>query len=94
MNSNSKSVGERVQLVLDIAKRLRRFPRTDMSGYIDLYNSPFPAIIEMKRIFKEYIDSGVGVSGKIPFPEIDREIVYILPARKQTQPLFVMRKRN
>ena len=94
MLSKTKSTGERVQVVLDIAKRLKRFPKSDMSGYIDLYNSPFSAMIEIKKIFKEYIDSGIGASGKIYFHELDREIVYNLPASINKPPLFVLRARS
>lgn len=82
-----------MEIVLSIARKLKRFPRADMSGYIDLYNSEFPAINAIKSVFNQYIhDSSENMSGRIPFNEIGREIVYTLPVKRTQQPYFVMRK--
>lgn len=103
-----KSKAERVQLVLDIVRKLKQFPKASIDGairstdelYINLYDTEFPAIVQVKQIFTEYIQQDdmkprclTGFAGKIQFPEIGRTIEYSLPIRKLAQPLFVLRHR-
>lgn len=35
-----------------------------------------PAIAELLKLMRDYVDNGVGTSGTIPFPEARRKIVY------------------
>jgi hypothetical protein len=84
---------EKLKIVLDIVKKLRQFP-TVTGTVIDLYNADYPATIELKKVFNEYIQKDLcsGLTGKIDFPEIGRTIHYTLPIKKQAQPTFVLRK--
>lgn len=100
---NKRNRNERLDVVLNISKRLKKFPKatyikTEMDPYIDLYNSDYNAILRLKQIFKEYINQDdklpellVGMSGKIVFHEIERRIEYRLPINKRNEPLFVLR---
>lgn len=86
---------ERVVVVLDICKRLKAFPKSDGSGYINLYNSDFEAIRKAKVLFQSYVNLNqnemCGFSGKIAFPELNRTIEYILPVDRCIVPMFVLR---
>lgn len=90
-----KTRKERLDLVLDIVKKLRAFPMNDYHGTIDIYSAAFPAIAEVKQIFRNYIGQDdvnpCGYSGKIAFPELNKTIEYILPISKHAQSLFVFR---
>lgn len=88
-----RNTRERLQTVLDIAKKLRNFPSTDGSRTVDLYNESFPAIAQLKKVFNEYIrnEHRDSVAGKIRFPEIHKTIEYILPAKSVIEPVFVLR---
>lgn len=103
---DKKNKQERLEIVIDICKKLRSFPastyfNTNHGQTIDLYNSNFPAISQVKQVFNDYINQDDshpsylrGLSGKIKFPEIERTIEYILPIRKHTAPLFVLKANN
>lgn len=89
---------ERVTVVLTIARKLKAFPMSTGAGVLDLYNSQFPAMVELRRVFQDYInqdDARVeqlrGASGKIAFPEISRVIEYIIPIHTTRQPHFVLK---
>ena len=84
---------EKLQIVLDIVKKLSNFNASDMSRSINLYNDSYPAIAQLKIIFNEYIKTDItsSMSGKIKFPEINKTIEYILPAKTHIQPTFVLR---
>lgn len=92
-----KSKEERLQIILDIVRKLKNFPTTTGTK-IDLYNCDFPAMAQLKIIFNRYINqddsdlkSLVSESGKIPFPEINRKIQYILPVKKDASPTFILK---
>ena len=94
---------ERLQVVLDICKQLKRFPKSsylasDPYPYLDLYNSDYIAIQQLKKIFHDFVNQDddqpkllTGFSGKIKFPELNRRIEYILPIKHNVEPLFVLR---
>ena len=94
---------ERLQIVLDICKQLKRFPKssylpTDPHPYLDLYNSDYPAIQQLKQVFQDFINQDdskpnllSGLSGKIKFPELTRRIEYVLPIKVNVDPTFVLR---
>jgi hypothetical protein len=95
---NKKNKQERLIIVLDICKKLKKFPKSSLhlqDQYIDLYNSDFPAIKQLKDVFNEYINQDEtclsSLSGKIQFPEISRYIEYLLPINKNKDPVFVLR---
>lgn len=102
----TKTKSERLQIVIDIVKKLKSFPKSyvalgDPTPFIDLYNEEYDAIKQLKKIFDAYINQNdedqtslQSFSGKIPFPELNRTIEYILPIRKITQPTFVLRHKE
>lgn len=88
-----RNTKERLQIVLDIAQKLRNFPSADGCRTVDLYNEAFPAIAQLKKVFHEYVrnESGNSLAGKIRFPEIHKTIEYILPVKSHVEPVFVLR---
>ena len=55
----------------------------EIRAYLAMHNLPetlWP-IEELLRIVDAYVESGEGASGRIPIPEIDRVIVYMLSTR-------------
>ena len=84
---------EKLQIVLDIVKKLSNFNASDMSRSINLYNDSYPAIAQLKSVFNEYIKTDItsSLSGKIKFPEINKTIQYFFPAKTHIQPTFVLR---
>lgn len=98
MSYKMKNKKERLEVVLEIAKQLRKFP-TSTGTTIDLYNGYYDAIHEIKAVFNQYINQDdnqpkqlIQFSGKIDFPELGRKIEYILPIKKEVNSLFVLRK--
>lgn len=90
---NNKS--ERLAIVLDIARKLKNYKLKNGST-INLYNSELCSFIEeYKKITNEYIkqddDYVVDYKGTLLFEEINKNIEYILPAKKSDNPLFVIR---
>jgi hypothetical protein len=94
MNSNIKSKEERLNIVLDIATKLK-FYNTPQGGTINLYNDEYSFVPELKKIFNEYVkqddDLALEFSGILRFEEINKWIEYKLPIKKDKEPLFVIR---
>lgn len=99
-----RNKSERLTVVLEIAKMLRNFPTNLLNEYagketyIDLYNAKYEAIIKVKKEFDFYINQDdsnpkllTGVSGRIPFPEIEKIIEYVLPIKNNQETHFVFR---
>lgn len=71
----------------------RRAIVEDVTGKLMAYgvgpSFPSPAIQELFKILKEYEnlpdDATSGFSGRIPFPEIERDIEYKFPLRKANE---------
>ena len=95
---------ERLELVLEIAKILKKFPTSALGDYfgkeeyINYYDTSYPAIEKIKNEFNYYINQDdknykmlTGVSGKIPFPEIEKYIEYVLPIKLSQKSHFVFR---
>lgn len=85
----SRTKTERLEIVLNISRQLKG---------MNLYDSPFPAILEIKKVMNEWVQQDddspqklYSLSGKIPFPEMQRKIEYLLPIKKKHNPLFVLR---
>jgi hypothetical protein len=98
--NNKRNRAERVDLVVYLAKLLKNYP-VQPGQYIDLYNSDFPGIKDLKQKFTNYINQNdsdpkllIGDSGKIPLPEMGRKIEYILPIKKSARPFLVFRVHN
>jgi hypothetical protein len=102
MKGKRKTKAQRVEIVINICKQLRFFPKSshwvNESPYIDLYNGNFKEIKQLKQVFHDYINQNddepqklIGFSGIIDFPDIDRKIEYILPVKDSATPLFVLR---
>lgn len=92
-NYNNKS--DRLAIVLDIAKKLKNYKLKNGST-LNLYNPELCSFIEeYKKITNEYIkqheDDIKDYKGALLFEEINKNIEYILPAKKSTAPLFVIR---
>jgi len=92
-NYNNKS--DRLAIVLDIAKKLKNYKLKNGST-LNLYNHELCSFIEKyKKITNEYIkqdeDDIKDYKGTLLFEEINKNIEYILPAKKSTAPLFVIR---
>ena len=92
-----KTKSERLKIVLSIIRKLQNFPKqvTADVPFVNLYNSEYTAIKDLKNIFEQYInqedDISTGLSGTIKFPEISKTIQYNLPVGKKAQPLFVLK---
>lgn len=92
---------ERLNVVLNISRQLKEFPRPDdPSKIINLWDMPCPTITTLKTIFKDYINQDNlpdysprlhSFAGAIPFPELHRKIEYIFPIKCHIEPLFVLR---
>lgn len=90
---NNKS--ERLSIVLDIVKKLKNYKLKNGST-LNLYNPELCSFVnEFKKITNEYIkqddDYVVDYKGTLLFEEINKNIEYILPAKKSDNPLFVIR---
>lgn len=101
MNNIFRNKKQRLQVVLDIAKKLVNFPKhnigdyTTESPFIDLYNSDFEAFVKLKKEFNNYIyqddNSLVSLSGNIYCPEINKTIHYLLPVKINNKPIFAFK---
>ena len=86
---------ERLQIVLQIVNKLKNFRSTN-NTIIDLYNENlYHFITELKLIFDKYIKQDEQTlndyKGILYFEEINKNIEYFLPCRKNTDPLFVIK---
>lgn len=100
-----KTKSERLNIVLDICKKLRNFPTAEHpllethESHLNLYDSDYDAIIKLKKIFSEYVNQDdntpdllTGFSGKIKFPELNRIIQYILPIKSYANHVIVFKR--
>jgi len=94
---NIKTKEERLNIVLDIAKKLKNY-NTPKGEIVNLYNDEYSFVPELKKIFNDYIkqedDLALDYSGILRFEEINKWIEYKLPIKKNAQPLFVIRMNN
>jgi hypothetical protein len=65
---NQKDKSQRVIEIVKAFKKMRELGFPDDN----------PAIVEFKQITNRFIEDGVAVTGKIPMPEYDRMLCYIL----------------
>ena len=90
--NNNYTKLERLQIVLDIMNKLKKFNLGN--EIIDLYNSNYSFMKELKNITNEYITHGKTCKGFIDFIEIGKKIEYIFPEKNYKKPLFVIRMKN
>ena len=88
-------IRDRLSIVLDIVKKLKNYKLKNGST-LNLYNPELCSFVnEFKKITNEYIkqddDYVVDYKGTLLFEEINKNIEYILPAKKSDSPLFVIR---
>ena len=88
-------IRDRLSIVLDIVKKLKNYKLKNGST-LNLYNPELCSFVnEFKKITNEYIkqddDYVVDYKGTLLFEEINKNIEYILPAKKSDNPLFVIR---
>jgi hypothetical protein len=101
---SKRNKAQRLEVVLEIAKILKKFPTAALGDYfgreeyINYYDTTYEAIEKIKKEFEYYINQDdknqkmlTGVSGKIPFPEIEKYIEYVLPIRINQKSHFVFR---
>ena len=86
---------ERLQIVLQIVNKLKNYNCTNNTT-INLYNENLCYFItELKQIFDKYIKQDEknlnDYKGILYFEEINKNIEYFLPCRKNTEPLFVIK---
>ena len=86
---------ERLQIVLQIVKKLKKFPYKN-NTVMDLYNENLCHFItELKQIFDKYIKQEepdiIDYKGILYFEEINKNIEYFLPCEKNVEPLFVIK---
>jgi len=90
----TKTKQDRLKIMLNIRERLVNFT-TSTFEKINLWDTDFPAIKRLKEIFKEYVNQEgqhvTGFSGKIPFPEINRSIVYKLPISEHAKEELILK---
>jgi septum formation topological specificity factor MinE len=84
-----KSKKERLEIVSDILRQLKS---------MELISDQIPNMKLVMNILGDYVNIDEnqiksGLSGKVPLPEIHREIEYTLPIRKQTRPIFVIKNK-
>ncbi len=68
ISRNQKDKSQRVLEIVKAFKKMRELGFPDET----------PAIIEFKQITNRFIEDGIAVTGKIPMPEYDRTLCYIL----------------
>jgi cell division protein FtsI/penicillin-binding protein 2 len=84
-----KSKQERVQIVTKILHQLKT---------LNLLTDQTPSIKIAVDVLRDYVNldenkNVSGLTGNINVPEIKKEIHYILPLRKHTQPTFVIKNK-
>lgn len=65
---NQKDKSQRVIEIVKAFKKMRELGFPDET----------PAIMEFKKITNQFIEDGISMTGKIPMPEYDRMLCYIL----------------
>jgi hypothetical protein len=86
---------ERLQIVLQIVNNLKNF-KCKNNTIINLYDDNICHFItELKQIFNNYIKQDetnlLDFKGTLYFEEIDKNIEYLLPCKKNVKSLFVIR---
>jgi hypothetical protein len=89
---------ERLQIVLQIVNKLKQFRCTN-NTIIDLYNENLCNFItELKQIFDKYVKQEesnlIDYTGILYFQEINKNIEYFLPCRKNEESLFVIKSKT
>lgn len=86
------SQSERLNIVLDIVKKLKNY-KLHTGNTINLYNASLCSFItDFKIITNKYIKEEKEYKGTLYFEEINKTIEYILPINKNKKPLFVIKK--
>jgi hypothetical protein len=89
-NARNYSQLEKVQIVLDVVKKLQNY--TNANGInVNLYNNSFSYVPEFKKICNDYIHSDVEFSGSLEFLEIDKKIKYFLPIKRKNKAYFTIK---
>ena len=86
---NYKSQQEKLEIVMDLIKKLQHF-ETNV-GPQDIFLSHYTYVDNCKKMFNDYIRNDVRQKGKFMFEEIGKYIEYDLPVNKRGQPLFVIK---
>ena len=92
MENNNYSKNERLQIILEIMGKLKNFNINNET--IDLYNSNYSFMKELKQITNIYINNGLSQKGFLEFTEIDKQIEYNFPQKNYKKSLFVIRMKK
>ena len=84
-----KSSKEKLEIVLDIVKKLKNY-ETNV-GKQDIYLDHYSYVKTLSKVFNDYVRINSRQKGKVLFEEINKYIEYDLPINKNGQPLFVIR---
>lgn len=84
-----KSMKEKLEIVMDIIKKLQTF-ETNV-GPQDIFLEHYTYVNDCKKMFNNYIRNNDREKGKFLFEEIGKYIEYDLPVNKKGKPLFVIR---
>ena len=84
-----KSSKEKLEIVLDIVKKLKNYETN--TGVQDIYLEHFSYVKIISKVFNDYIRNNDRKKGKVLFEEINKFIEYDLPINKNGKPLFVIR---
>ncbi len=90
---NNYTQQERVAICSDIATNLKQFENAK-GEKVNLFNETYSFVLELKRLFNEYIHNEISLKGSLDFVEIGKKIDYYLPLYKKHQHLFVIRIKN
>ena len=89
---NYKTEQEKLQIVMDLIKKLQNFDTN--VGPQDIFLPHYTYVDKCKKMFNDYIKNNVRQKGKFLFEEIGKYIEYDLPVNKLGKPLFVIRAKK
>ena len=78
---------EKVEICLDIAKKLKFYENKD-GMKVNLFNDSYSFIKKLKQVFNDYIKGTRDYRGVLEFEEIGKKINYFLPVSKKKLATF------
>lgn len=83
---------ERLTVIMNLTNKLKEFFN------LSLRDVDCDALTELKKIFSDYVNQDdtnpkrlCSFSGKIPFPEFEKNIHYCLPIKKMNEPYIILK---
>tara|TARA_A100001015_G_scaffold91931_1_gene102309 strand:+ start:127 stop:372 length:246 start_codon:yes stop_codon:yes gene_type:complete len=75
MNRNNE---QKKLIILEIIKKINELN----------LSTEYPSIKTLYELFKEYLDNDYSININIPFPEINRKIIGLLPINLKNKPII------